>query len=616
MAAVKKKILMQTLGIGSLDEKGKPGYKLTSYSYNGKIIAQDTEYVSFPLIELFDPDEIFILGTIQSDWYGLFHRISENKDDEELRILEMQENEGINTPKERLKELQKELTDIFMRSVSRSPYQGKTLHIILTRYGINQNELEDNYVILSEIEQSLSNKYTYEVAMDITHSFRSLPIYNLVILNYISSISDIEINITNVYYGNFDAKKDNNDIAPITDLGELLRVQKLTNAIQEFKNSGNTDTLKALIPDSMSDLRGALDEFGWATQINSFTRIDKGLTNLLEITGRPSQSEGKYVDLNRMIYSVLSSRFVGAENSKDSLKIYRDMSDADKRLRVTLWYQNQNRYGTAVATACEALRSFLVELYIRDILNAPIDDKKLKDENLRRNAVSRLGQIKYEEAAKYTENKELVTFFKKLGTQYGKAKVIRDRFAHNLQNEDKGLRATKAERDEIDKFINQIITLKKYIATDRQEIANVYAFRWKKGKSKSDRGSVLLVYEKKKAIDYAKYEEKDDVYLLEEDVITAMFKNKNKLENGLLVAQILGNSGIENVKICLIGMDDASVQAYTIALKNMGYSQVCDQEKKMLPDPNIVIDKSYYEQKGFSDEFDSFKNMQCIRYSE
>ena len=176
MAAVKKELLMQTLGIGSLDEKGKPGYKLTSYSYNGKIIAQDTEYVSFPLIELFDPDEIFILGTIQSDWYGLFHRISENKDDEELRILEMQENEGINTPKERLKELQKELTDIFMRSVSRSPYQGKTLHIILTRYGINQNELEDNYVILSEIEQSLSNKYTYEVAMDITHSFRSLPI--------------------------------------------------------------------------------------------------------------------------------------------------------------------------------------------------------------------------------------------------------------------------------------------------------------------------------------------------------------------------------------------------------------------------------------------------------
>lgn len=75
---------------------------------------------------------------------------------------------------------------------------GKKLHIILTRYGINQKELEENYVILSEIEKSLSNRYSYEVAMDITHSFRSLPFYNLVILNYISSISDIEINISNI----------------------------------------------------------------------------------------------------------------------------------------------------------------------------------------------------------------------------------------------------------------------------------------------------------------------------------------------------------------------------------------------------------------------------------
>lgn len=616
MVTIKKKILMQTLGVGRMDEKGNPGYQLTSYAYNEKIIAENTEYVAFPLIDLFEPDEIFILGTIKSDWYGLFHKITDDKEDEELRILEMQENEGIWTSKEKLNRLQSELTELFMRSVSKSPYKGKKLHIILTRYGINQKELEENYVILSEIEKSLSNRYSYEVAMDITHSFRSLPFYNLVILNYISSISDIEINISNVYYGNFDAKTDNNNIAPITDLGELLSVQKLTNAIQEFKNSGNTDTLCSLIPQSMEDLKEALEEFGWATQINSFARIDKGLSTLLTITEKPELTGDKYVDLNRMIYSVLSRRFVGVTDGKKALEIYQNMSDAEKRLRVTLWYKNQRRYGTAVATACEALRSFLVELYVKNILNYEGDSKKYNDENLRKNAIGRLDQIKYDEAAKYVQKRELISFFKELARLHSAAKEIRNRFAHNLQNEEKGLKATNMERGVIDRFIEKIVELKKYIETDYDEVVKLYAFKARKRKKKSDRGNVLLVYENNSNIDFGKYEVKDDVYFLEKDVVEVMNKNKNKLENGLLVAQILQNSELDNIKICLIGMDVITTQSYIIALKNMGYEYVCDQDKKQLADPCIMIDKSYYEQKGVSNEFESFKNMQCVRYSD
>ena len=59
--------------------------------------------------------------------------------------------------------------------------------IDLTKYGINEKQLKENYAIIKGIENKLKRNVKYEVAFDITHSFRSLPIYNLIVFNYINT---------------------------------------------------------------------------------------------------------------------------------------------------------------------------------------------------------------------------------------------------------------------------------------------------------------------------------------------------------------------------------------------------------------------------------------------
>ena len=57
--------------------------------------------------------------------------------------------------------------------------------------------------------------------------------------NYIKSITDYKIKLSHVYYGNFDAQREYNGIAPIVDLSDVIDVMDLSNAVMEFKDTGN-----------------------------------------------------------------------------------------------------------------------------------------------------------------------------------------------------------------------------------------------------------------------------------------------------------------------------------------------------------------------------------------
>ena len=47
-----------------------------------------------------------------------------------------------------------------------------------------------------------------------------------------------------------------------------------------------------------------------------------------------------------------------------NLSDFKKLSAAEKRLMIAEWYQKQNRYGQAIATAIEAMRSLIVTYYL------------------------------------------------------------------------------------------------------------------------------------------------------------------------------------------------------------------------------------------------------------
>lgn len=504
---MKRKILLLTLGTGDLrNAKESAGYRMTQYTINGCPYQKNgedkqTNFVAEPIIDFFEPDDIFILGTVKSVWHQFYASVttSDNNDDSYLndcnylRLLDIETNNGINTVNENLVQLGEEISKIFGTIETWDKYSDKyrnqkpLVRVLLTKYGIDSQELKENYVILKGIEKYLSVNNSYEVAFDITHSFRSLPIYNLIIFNYIKNITKYDISISHVYYGNIDASHELENKAPIVDLRDLVEVLDLTNGVTEFKDTGNAVSILPLI-NSDKDLQDALSRFDLATQLNAFDEIKDALISLAALTTSNS-SDARYTGIREMIGTVLGEKFFGGRDCPEIPD-----SGADLKYMLSIWFYNQNRIGLALATGLEALRD----------INTPAK----------------------EPACSRTSLQEAVC---SLGTKLKHYKDIRNMFAHSLGN----VEGTDLSdiRNEVENFKDSLIKLKKEYDSYPEAYKNLFVPRTGRGSRRTSNGCRIIL-EFSGNCDYSAYSKTAtgnnyDVYYLNNSVKTEFFSGIN-----------------------------------------------------------------------------------------
>lgn len=328
---------------------------------------------------------------------------------------------------------------------------------------------------------------SYEVAFDITHSFRSLPIYNLIIFNYIKNITKYDISISHVYYGNIDASHELENKAPIVDLRDLVEVLDLTNGVTEFKDTGNAVSILPLI-NSDKDLQDALSRFDLATQLNAFDEIKDALISLAALTTSNS-SDARYTGIREMIGTVLGEKFFGGRDCPEIPD-----SDADLKYMLSIWFYNQNRIGLALATGLEALRD----------INTPAK----------------------EPACSRTSLQEAVC---SLGTKLKHYKDIRNMFAHSLGN----VEGTDLSdiRNEVENFKDSLIKLKKEYDSYPEAYKNLFVPRTGRGSRRTSNGCRIIL-EFSGNCDYSAYSKTAtgnnyDVYYLNNSVKTEFFSGIN-----------------------------------------------------------------------------------------
>lgn len=494
---IMKKILILTLGVGSVLGKKKEDnsgteaekrdrlremidndiypYDKTDYvveipgSKNGKIV--QTEYVAEIQIQEYQPDMVIIIGTVKSCWSMFYRKFTQNseidrkvlKDDIE-QLYQIEQSYGKDTANNTLKELERIIQNIYNGKLVFSESKKIDIKVCLIRYGVNNDQLLENYKNISNIENYLDKNEEYDVAFDITHSFRSLPIYNLIILNYLQQVSSYRMKISHIYYGNYDVKRENNNLAPVVDLADMVEVLNLTNAISEFKNTGNAATLYKMLPEEEKNLRKALEKFDWATQINGRDEVINAVKELSEILSKKQEERNRYFDIKNMLKTVLG------EGTNNLLQITDCDNKGKAQLLLAQWYQKQNRYGLAVATAMEALRSLLVPYYLK---NFHPEETDLEKESRRKEAVQRLDIV--------SRNREIwiesdITDFLVNLENLRKNDVapIRNIFAHNLkENEYDDLQKAK---DIIDRFIGSLEKLYKLTCERETEFKEVYCY--------------------------------------------------------------------------------------------------------------------------------------------
>lgn len=123
-----------------------------------------------------------------------------------------------------------------------------------------------------------------EVTFDMTHSFRSIPLFSMVLFNYARVMKGVDIK--NIYYGAFEKLGRYNDvkempleqrIAPIIDLTSIADLQKATLAASDFMKFGKMGSLAAVIRalDRKINVR-SLELFDKLIATNQIDRIKEG----------------------------------------------------------------------------------------------------------------------------------------------------------------------------------------------------------------------------------------------------------------------------------------------------------------------------------------------------
>jgi len=122
--------------------------------------------------------------------------------------------------------------------------------------GYSEEEIMQNF--LTVVEQLQEED---EIVFDITHSFRSLPMLNLVALNYVRVLK--RIRIQGIYYGAFEVLGNPREvekipperrIAPVFDLTPYVFLLDWSFAVEEFVRYGLAERLYELVQDEIQPI--------------------------------------------------------------------------------------------------------------------------------------------------------------------------------------------------------------------------------------------------------------------------------------------------------------------------------------------------------------------------
>jgi hypothetical protein len=385
--------------------------------------------------------------------------------------------------------------------------------------------------------------------------------------------------------------------APLVDLADIGEVLNLTNAVSEFKNTGNANSLINMLPESEGELRQALVKFDIATQLNGRNNVEEALRELSDILNNSTEARGRFVDAKKMLKAVLS------DESNNLFAMIDCDSIGEKQLILTKWYQRQNRYGLAVATASETLRSFLVPFYLDKYSNG---NNTCENEGVRKGAVYILSTIRNSKDNWYQS--PITDFLIELEEfRSTEIKRIRDGFAHNLSYEEDSddtsiepleeLEEVEAldskDMGAIDKFIDMLDKLSDYIRNNKSEFEAVYCYELSKtpvqiGDKITGDKVRILVSEKydnitNKKIDNLKTAGQGDyyVYKLPNGILQLDNNITDKKERFIHVAATVGEyikrhfDNTDKVQIVFDKvMEDRKWIYYSILLFNMGFNWI------------------------------------------
>ena len=338
----KNKVLISFLGTGPFQSKEQRIYKTANYHLGENDLGQ-YPFVSAAIKKHYGINKVLLVGTVHSMWEEVYRWFSEDSG----QPVDLNIYSELGDACEKANHLSPLLLP-HQEAVEQAIGTGS--RVVLVKYGVNDNELRENIDIILGLHNMLEDGD--ELIVDVTHSFRSLPIFMMNLIVYLQNVSPKRIKISHIHYGMLEMIGELK-YAPILDLIPMLEVNEWITGAYNFKEYGNAYDIASLLnKDSSGDYKdtaSTLVAFSEMNNLNNLREYRQSMHSLTELANHsrlPAMGIAVIPDVVREFID----RF-GTQEDEDRF-----------RLKMARWHYKRKSYALAFVNLVEAVKSYCCSL--------------------------------------------------------------------------------------------------------------------------------------------------------------------------------------------------------------------------------------------------------------
>ncbi len=291
-------------------------YQTVRYRFD-ETSTKESAFFGMALAEYIHADRLLLIGTAGSMWDVFIERESVQPQDSDLyRLMQAVETNSVNEGM--LEKHAKELSDRL----------GYRVNYVLADYA---KEPSGQIKILQQLADQL--QYGEHVSIDVTHSFRHLPMLALVAAQYLSRLRGVVID--EIYYGALQMKESADGDVPVLRLSGMLQMLEWVEAFSKYDKDGDYSVFADLLEEDGMSQQSALSlkQAAFRERVNHTSGAREKLSTALNAI------ENHQGTLGALFKDQLLKRFEWMrlpEQSERELKLASDYFDRQDYLRCSI----------------------------------------------------------------------------------------------------------------------------------------------------------------------------------------------------------------------------------------------------------------------------------------
>ena len=336
--------LISFLGTGPTDSKtGQPSrnYRTAHYHLNGQFIGE-TSFAAAALLDHLKIDNLILVGTVKSLWEEAYRVVAERAG-VDSETSEARQNELFDRALDEELNYQTPPTDVPLEAFE--GLLGPFGRAVVIPYGVGDDQLTLIFHTLAKVLEQLPPDSS--IYLDITHSFRSVPMYSLAALEYLTVIRN-NGQVKDIFYAMLELSREMDNRTPVVSLRSILDIQHWIRAGYALKKFGNGYDLAKLLEPTNAKLAATLKQLTDALKMND-------LNTLQDLIGSLQSQEFE-------THRTKLGELVGYRAIEGFRKNFTETDHQSAlQLRIATYHYHRQNYGMAYLVLVEAMITYMCE---------------------------------------------------------------------------------------------------------------------------------------------------------------------------------------------------------------------------------------------------------------